>query len=324
MAETMTAIAIEGGKGPAQALHARVVDRPTPGPGEILIKVAAAGVNRPDLLQRMGFYPPPPGAPATLGLEVAGEVVVGAGRWKAGDEVCALLGGGGYAEYAVVDARHALPIPGELDLTHAAALPETVFTVFANVFEHGALKDGETLLVHGGTSGIGTTAIAMAKAASAKVITTGRGAEKKAKALALGADIAVDTKTEDFAEAVKAAGGADVILDMVGASYFEKNLDALNTGGRIVYIASLGGSTLEVPVMKIMQKRAVITGSTLRPRSADEKARLTAEVERVVWPWVAAGKLTPIIDATFPLAQAAQAHAHLEAGEHVGKVVLTV
>lgn len=324
MAETMTAIAIEGGKGPAQALHARVVDRPTPGPGEILIKVAAAGVNRPDLLQRMGFYPPPPGAPATLGLEVAGEVVVGAGRWKAGDEVCALLGGGGYAEYAVVDARHALPIPGALDLTHAAALPETVFTVFANVFEHGALKDGETLLVHGGTSGIGTTAIAMAKAAGAKVITTGRGAEKKAKALALGADIAVDTKTEDFAEVVKAAGGADVILDMVGASYFEKNLDALNTGGRIVYIASLGGSTLEVPVMKIMQKRAVITGSTLRPRSADEKARLTAEVERVVWPWVAAGKLTPIIDATFPLAQAAQAHAHLEAGEHVGKVVLTV
>ena len=324
MTETMTAIAIDGGKGPAQALHAQVVDRPAPGPGEILIKVAAAGVNRPDLLQRMGFYPPPPGAPATLGLEVAGEVIVGGGRWKTGDKVCALLGGGGYAEYAVVDARHALPIPGGLDLVQAAALPETVFTVFANVFEHGALKAGETLLVHGGTSGIGTTAIAMAKAAGAKVIATGRGADKKAKALALGADIAVDTKTEDFAEVVKAAGGVDVILDMVGASYFEKNLDALNTGGRIVYIASLGGSTLEVPVMKIMQKRAVITGSTLRPRSADEKARLAAEVERVVWPWVAAGKLTPIIDATFPLAQAAQAHAHLEAGEHVGKVVLTV
>ncbi|ATC26176.1 NAD(P)H-quinone oxidoreductase [Caulobacter vibrioides] len=324
MAETMTAIAIEGGKGPAQALHATRLDRPMPGPGEILIKMAAAGVNRPDLLQRMGFYPPPPGAPATLGLEVAGEVVVGAGRWKAGDKVCALLGGGGYAEYAVVDARHALPIPGDLDLVQAAALPETVFTVFANVFEHGALKAGETLLVHGGTSGIGTTAIAMAKAAGAKVIATGRGADKKAKALDLGADIAVDTKAEDFAEVVKAAGGADVILDMVGASYFEKNLDALNVGGRIVYIASLGGSTLEVPVMKIMQKRAVITGSTLRPRSADEKARLAAEVERVVWPWVAAGKLKPIIDATFPLADAASAHAHLEAGEHVGKVVLTV
>lgn len=324
MAEMMTAIAIEGGKGPAQALHAAEALRPAPGPGEILIKVAAAGVNRPDLLQRMGFYPPPPGAPATLGLEVAGEVVVGAGRWKAGDKVCALLGGGGYAEYAVVDAGHALPIPGDLDLIHAAALPETVFTVFANVFEHGALKAGETLLVHGGTSGIGTTAIAMAKAAGAKVIATGRGADKKAKALELGADIAVDTKAEDFAEIVKAAGGADVVLDMVGASYFDKNLDALNTGGRIVYIASLGGSTLEVPVMKIMQKRAVITGSTLRPRSADEKARLAAEVERVAWPWVAAGKLKPIVDATFPLAEAAQAHAHLEAGEHVGKVVLTV
>jgi len=327
MGETMTAIAIEDGKGPAQALKPVTADRPEPGPGQVLIKVAAAGVNRPDLLQRMGFYPPPPGAPQTLGLEVAGEVVAlgeGAGRWRVGDKVCALLGGGGYAQYAVVDARHALPIPGDLDLIHAAALPETVFTVFANVFEHGGLKAGETLLVHGGTSGIGTTAIAMAKAAGAKVIATGRGPDKKAKALELGADIAIDAKTEDFAEVVKAAGGADVILDMVGASYFEKNLDALNTGGRIVYIASLGGSTLEVPVMKIMQKRAVITGSTLRPRPADEKARLAAEVERVVWPWVAQGKVRPIVDATFPLEEAAQAHAHLEAGEHVGKVVLTV
>lgn len=328
MAETMTAIAIEGGKGPAEALKAVQLERPVPGPGEILIKVAAAGVNRPDLLQRLGFYPPPAGAPATLGLEVAGEVAAlgegGGGRWEVGDKVCALLGGGGYAEYAVVDARHALPIPSGLDLIHAAALPETVFTVFANVFEHGALKAGETLLVHGGTSGIGTTAIAMAKAAGARVIATGRGPDKKAKALDLGADIAVDTKAEDFAEVVKAAGGADVVLDMVGASYFEKNLDALNTGGRIVYIASLGGSTLEVPVMKVMQKRAVITGSTLRPRPAGEKARLAAEVERVVWPWVAAGKLKPVVDATFPLADAARAHAHLEAGEHVGKVVLRV
>lgn len=324
MTQTMTAIAIEGGKGPAAALKPVQLERPVPGPAQVLIKVAAAGVNRPDLLQRLGFYPPPPGAPATLGLEVAGEVVEPAGRWKAGDKVCALLGGGGYAEYAVVDARHALPIPGDLDLIHAAALPETVFTVFANVFEHGALKAGETLLVHGGTSGIGTTAIAMAKAAGARVIATGRGPDKKAKALALGADIAVDAKAEDFAEVGKTAGGADVVLDMVGASYFEKNLDALNTGGRIVYIASLGGAVLEVPVMKIMQKRAVITGSTLRPRSADEKARLAAEIERVVWPWVAAGKLKPIVDATFPLAEAAKAHAHLEAGEHVGKVVLVV
>ncbi|KQY28809.1 NAD(P)H-quinone oxidoreductase [Caulobacter sp. Root487D2Y] len=322
MSETMTAIAIEGGKGTADALRPVIVDRPEPGPGQILIRVRAAGVNRPDLLQRLGFYPPPPGAPTTLGLEVAGEVVVGSGRWKAGDKVCALLGGGGYAQYAVVDARHALPIPDGFDFAHAAALPETVFTVFANVFEHGALKLGETLLIHGGTSGIGTTAIAMAKAHGARVIATGRGADKKAQALVLGADIAVDAKTEDFAAVAKAAGGVDVVLDMVGASYFDKNLDALNTGGRIVYIAALAGPMLEVPVMKIMQKRAVITGSTLRPRSADEKARLAAEIERVVWPWIAAGKLKPVIDATFPLEEAAKAHAHLEAGEHVGKVVL--
>ena len=322
MSETMTAIAIEGEKGPADALHPETVARPEPGPGQILIRVRAAGVNRPDLLQRLGYYPPPPGAPDTLGLEVAGEVVTGAGRWKAGDKVCALLGGGGYAQYAVVDARHALPIPQGFDFAQAAALPETVFTVFANVFEHGMLKPGETLLIHGGTSGIGTTAIAMAKAHGARVIATGRGADKKKQALDLGADIAVDAKTEDFAAVAKAAGGVDVVLDMVGASYFDKNLDALNTGGRIVYIAALAGPVLEVPVMKVMQKRAVITGSTLRPRSADEKARLAGEVERIVWPWIAAGKLTPIIDATFPLEDAAAAHAHLEAGEHVGKVVL--
>jgi len=324
MSETMTAITVEGGKGAADALRAETVARPEPGPGQILIRVRAAGVNRPDLLQRLGFYPPPPGAPTTLGLEVAGEVVTGSGRWKAGDRVCALLGGGGYAQYAVVDARHALPIPDGFDFAHAAALPETVFTVFANVFEHGALKIGQTLLIHGGTSGIGTTAIAMAKAHGARVIATGRGADKKAQALALGADIAIDAQAEDFAEVAKAAGGVDVVLDMVGASYFDRNLEALNTGGRIVYIAALAGPVLEVPVMKIMQKRAVITGSTLRPRSADEKARLAAEIERVVWPWIAAGKLKPVIDAAFPLEEAAKGHAHLEAGEHVGKVVLLV
>lgn len=323
MSQTMTAIEIEGGKGAADALRPAEVERPTPGPGEILIRVRAAGVNRPDLLQRLGFYPPPPGAPTTLGLEVAGEVEVAAGRWKVGDKVCALLGGGGYAQYAVVDARQVLPVPEGFDFVHAAALPETAFTVFANVFEHGALKPGETILIHGGTSGIGTTAIAMAKAAGATVIATGRGADKKAKALELGADLAVDAKTEDFAEIAKAAGGVDVVLDMVGAAYFDKNLEALKTGGRIVYIAALAGGVLEVPVMKVMQKRAVITGSTLRPRPADEKARLAAEVERVVWPWIAAGKLKPIVDAVFPLADAAKAHAHLEAGEHVGKVVLT-
>jgi len=322
--QTMTAIAIEGGKGPAEALKPVQIARPEPKDGQILIRVRAAGINRPDIIQRMGFYPPPPGSPETMGLEVAGEVVTGAGRWKAGDRVCALLGGGGYAEYAVCDARHALPIPKGLDYVQAAALPETVFTVYANVFEHGRLKPGETLMVHGATSGIGTTAIQMAKAYGARVIATGRGADKAAAARGLGADVAVDTRSEDFAEAAKREGGCDVVLDMVGGDYFAKDLDALKLDGRIVFIASLGGGEVTLPIGRLMQKRGVVTGSTLRPRSAEEKARLAAEVERVVWPWIEAGKLTPQVDATLPLAQAAQAHAHLEAGGHTGKIVLTV
>lgn len=321
-AETMTAVAIEGGKGPASALHLTQIPIPQPAEGQILIRVRAAGVNRPDLLQRLGGYPPPPGAPATMGLEVAGEVVKPAGRWKAGDKVCALLGGGGYAQYAVCDARHALPIPAGMGFEEAAGLPETVFTVYANVFEHGSLKAGETLLLHGATSGIGVTAIQMAKAAGAKVIATGRGADKAAAAKALGADVAVDVTTEDFAEVAKAQGGVDVVLDMVGGDYTLKNLDALKTGGRIVFIAALAGGQLDVPIFRIMQKRAVITGSTLRPRDADEKARLAAEIERVVWPWIAAGKIKAQIDKTFRLEDAAAAHAHLEAGAHVGKVIL--
>jgi len=322
MSETMTAIAIEGGKGPAAALKPVRIARPEPTEGQVLIRVRAAGINRPDIIQRLGFYPPPPGAPETMGLEVAGEVVAGAGRWKAGDKVCALLGGGGYAEYAVCDARHALPIPQGLDFVQAAALPETVFTVYANVFEHGRLQPGETLLVHGATSGIGTTAIQMAKAFGAKVIATARGAEKAATALRLGADVAVDAKAEDFAEVARREGGADVVLDMVGGDYFAKDLDALNTGGRIVFIASLGGGEVTLPIGRLMQKRGVVTGSTLRPRPADEKARLAAAVEATVWPWIAAGKVRPQVDATFPLAEAAKAHAHLEAGDHVGKIVL--
>lgn len=322
MTETMTAIAVEGGRGPAENLKAQTIARPQPGPGQILIKVEAAGVNRPDLAQRIGAYPPPPGAPETLGLEVAGEVVVGAGRWKGGDKVCALLGGGGYAQYAVVDARHALPIPPGLSALEAAALPETVFTVFANVFEHGALKAGETLMVHGATSGIGTTAIQMAKAAGAKVIATGRGAGKAAQALKLGADVSVDVTTQDFAEVAKAEGGVDVILDMVGGDYFAKGLDALKTGGRIVFIAAQGGGEVALPIFRLMMKRAVVTGSTLRPRDADEKARLAAAVEQTVWPWIAAGQLKPQIDKTFPLVEAGAAHAYLEGGAHVGKVML--
>ncbi|WP_240606387.1 NAD(P)H-quinone oxidoreductase [Phenylobacterium kunshanense] len=321
-AETMTAIAVEGGRGPASALKPVRLAFPEPKAGEILIQVKAAGVNRPDIVQRLGMYPPPPGAPETLGLEVAGVVGRAAGRWKVGDKVCALLGGGGYAEYAVCDARHALPMPEGLSFEEAAGLPETVFTVYANVFEHGGLKAGETLLLHGATSGIGVTAIQMAKAAGARVIATARGADKAKAALALGADVAVDATTQDFAEVARREGGVDVVLDMVGGDYFPKNLDALKTGGRIVYIAAQAGGEITVPVFRIMQKRATITGSTLRPRDADEKARLAAEVERVVWPWIAAGKVKAQIDKTFPLEDAGAAHAHLESGAHVGKVIL--
>jgi NADPH2:quinone reductase len=325
--DEMTAIAVEGGKGPPEALKAVRIATPRPGPGQILIEVAGAGVNRPDVIQRLGFYPPPPGAPDTMGLEVAGEVAAlgtGAPRWKVGDQVTALLGGGGYAEYAVVDARHALPAPKGLSLVEAAGLPETVFTVFTNVFEGGRLKAGETLMVHGATSGIGVTAIQMGKAAGAKVIATGRGAEKAAHAFELGADRAVDVTADDFVAVAKDEGGVDVVLDMVGGDYFAKNFEALNTGGRIVMIATLGGASVEVNLGRIMQKRAVLTGSTLRPRDADEKARLATEVERVVWPWIEAGKVRTIVDQTFPLAEAAKAHARIDSGEHLGKIILVV
>ena len=325
--ERMTAIAIDGGKGPPEALKAVQIPTPSPAAGQILIRVAAAGINRPDLIQRMGFYPPPPGSPETMGLEVAGVVAAlgeGVTRWREGDAVTALLGGGGYAEYAVAYAGHALPTPKGLDDVHAAGLPETVFTVYANVFEHGALKAGETLLVHGATSGIGVAAIQMAKAAGARVIATGRGAAKAAEAKRLGADIAVDATAEDFEQIAKEAGGVDVVLDMVAGPSFAKNLEALKIGGRIVHIAAQGGGTVELPIGKMMQKRAVITGSTLRPRDPAEKSRLAAEVERVVWPWIEAGKVKAIINRTFPLAEAGKAHAYLEAGDLVGKVVLAV
>ena len=320
----MRAIAVEGGRGGPEALRSAEIPSPTPDEGQILISVAAAGVNRPDILQRQGYYPPPPGAPATLGLEVAGEVVQGSGRWRPGDAVCALLPGGGYAEYAVCDSRHALPIPGDLEVSSAAGLPETVFTVWANVFEHGALAPGETLMVHGATSGIGVMAIQMAKAAGARVVATARGPAKAREALELGADVAVDAETQDFETVAKDIGGVDVVLDMVGGSYFLKNIEALRTGGRLVWISALGGGTVELPIVKVMQKRLVLTGSTLRPRGADEKARLAAEVERVVWPWIATGKVRPIIDRAFPLERAGDAHAYLEKGAHVGKVMLTV
>ena len=323
----MKAIAIRGGRGGADALHVLQVPRPEPGPGQVLIRVRAAGVNRPDILQRAGFYPPPPGAPETLGLEVAGEVAeVGAGavRWREGDRVTALLGGGGYAEYATVDARHALPVPAGLDFVEAAALPETVFTVWSNVFERGRLAAGETLLVHGANSGIGVTAIRMARAAGARVIATARGADKALKAGELGADLALDASAGDWAPAVRAAGGANVVLDMVGATYFERNLDVLNPDGRLVVIATLTGHEVGLDLRRLMLKRLTVTASTLRARDADEKARLARAVESHAWPWVESGALRVPVDRTFPLEQAGAAHAWLESGSQFGKVVLTI
>ena len=327
MPQTMAAVGIRGGKGPPDALEIVHIARPEPGPGQILIAVKAAGVNRPDVLQRLGHYPPPPGAPETMGLEVAGEVAeIGQGplRWRKGDPVTALLPGGGYAEYARADAGHALPIPQGLSFIEAASLPETVFTVWANVFDIGHLQPGESCLIHGATSGIGVTAIQMAKAAGAKVITTGRGAGKARQARELGADAAIDSSAQDWEAEVKAAGGADLVLDMVGGDYTAKNIQVLNPGGRLVQIAILGGSKAEVDLGLIMRKRLVLTGSTLRPRPPEDKARLARGVEETVWPWIEAGKFRPIVDSTFPLAEAAKAHARIDDGEHLGKIVLTV
>jgi NADPH2:quinone reductase len=315
--------ATPGVRGP-ESLVVVQTPRPEPGPGEIRVRVRAAGVNRPDLLQRMGLYPPPPGAPETLGLEVAGEVEAlgeGAGRWRIGDRVCALLAGGGYADYAVVDERHALPLPRGIDFRQAAGLPETVFTVWANVFEIGALKPGETLAVHGATSGIGATAIAMARAHGAPVVGTSRGAAKAKAALALGADVALDSTQPDFASRL-AEAAPDVILDMVGGVFLKAGVEALRPGGRLVVIAFQGGATGEIDLARVMRNRLTVTGSTLRGRPADEKARLARAVEATVWPWIAAGKVRPVIEAVLPLDQAAEAHARLEAGTVTGKLIL--
>lgn len=313
--------------GPDQPLTLAVVARPEPGPGEILIKVAAAGVNRPDLMQRAGLYPPPPGAPETLGLEAAGVVEaigVGVSRWRVGDEVCALLAGGGYATYALADQGSALPIPKGLSMPEAAALPETVFTVWANVFEAGALKPGETLLVHGGASGIGTTAIQMAKAHGARVFATAGDDAKCRLCEKLGAERGINYRSEDFEDIVRSAGGADVVLDMIGGPYVQKNLDLMNDRGRCVMIAFLQGPQAQLNLMRMMLKRLTLTGSTLRSRPKEEKARIAREVERVVWPWIEAGKVKPVIDSAFPLADAEAAHARLQSGAHAGKIVLTV
>jgi NADPH:quinone reductase len=324
--ETMTAIEIVRPGGPEVLVPTRR-RVPVPAAGEILVKVAAAGVNRPDALQRVGGYPPPPGAPDIPGLEVAGTVVAigeGAARFRPGDAVTALLAGGGYAEYAAFDAGHALPVPAGLSLVEAAALPETVFTVWSNVFDRGGLQAGETLLVHGGTSGIGTVAIQLAKARGARVIATAGTPEKIAACLRLGADVAIDYRAEDYVKAVKGATGgrgAEVILDMVGGDYVGRNYEAAAVEGRIVQIAFLKGARVEVDFTRLMLKRLVHTGSTLRAREAPFKAALAAAVEREVWPLVASGGLRPVIDAVVPLTEAARAHALLEA-DHVGKIML--
>jgi NADPH:quinone reductase len=323
----MNAISIRESGGP-EVLSLVQIERPEAGAGQILIKVAAAGVNRPDILQRQGGYPPPAGAPLTLGLEVAGEVMAlgqGVLRYRLGDKVCALVPGGGYAEYAVVAEDNALPVPAGLSMIEAAAIPETYFTVWTNVFQRGGLKAGEKLLIHGGSSGIGTTAIQLAKQFGAYVIVTAGSDEKCKQCLALGADVAINYRTQDFvAEMEKAGLKADVILDMVGGDYVARNLKVAALNGRIVQIAFQQGSKIEADFLPIMLKRLTFTGSTLRPRTVAEKAIIARELEEKVWPLLAAGKCLPQIYKTFPLGDAVKAHMLMESSAHVGKIVLVV
>jgi len=325
--ETMTVIEAREAGGP-EVLVPATRKVPEPGPGEVLIEVAAAGINRPDVLQRQGLYPPPKGASDLLGLEVAGSVAKlgpGATRFKKGDLVSALVNGGGYAQYAVAPEATTLPVPQGLTLIEAAALPETVFTVWHNVFERAALKPGEWLLVHGGTSGIGTTAIQIGTALGAKVMVTVGSAEKARAAEALGAIRAVNYAQEDFVEAVhESTGGlgANVILDMVGGDYIERNLRAAALDGRIVQIAFLKGSKVEIDLMRLMLRRLTLTGSTLRAQAPEAKARMAKAIEERVWPLFAQGKLKPVIDSTFKLEEAADAHRRIDDPGHIGKIVL--
>lgn len=323
----MTAIAIRAPGGP-EVLVPEQIETPVPAVGQVLIKVAAAGVNRPDILQRQGGYPPPAGASLTPGLEVAGEVVaVGEGvrRYGIGDKVCALVPGGGYAEYCVAAEDNALPVPNGMSLTEAAGLPETYFTVWTNVFQRGRLQAGETFLVHGGTSGIGSTAIMLAKQFGAKIIATAGSDEKCADCLKLGADVAINYRTQDFVEVIKAQGlTADLVLDMVGGDYVARNFKVMAVEGRIVQIAFQQGSKIEIDLLPIMLKRLTLTGSTLRPRTVTQKAEIARELEAKVWPLLAAGKCRPLVHATFPLVEAAKAHAMMESSVHTGKIILIV
>jgi len=326
---SMTVIAIPSPGGPEMLVPEQRPVMP-PGEGEVLVKVAAAGVNRPDVMQRKGLYPPPKGATDIPGLEIAGEVVAlgtGATRFKLGDQVMALVVGGGYAEYCPTHESHCLPVPASLPITEAAAVPETFFTVWYNTFERGGLKAGETLLVHGGSSGIGTAAIQLAKAFGAKVITTAGSAEKCEACRKLGADLAVNYKTEDFVAATKAATGgkgADVILDMVGGDYIERNYEAAAVEGRVVQIAFQGSPKATVDFRRIMLKRLTHTGSTLRARSVADKGAIARAVETNVLPLLASGRVRPVMDSTFALRKAADAHARMETSAHIGKIILTV
>ena len=327
--ETMTVIeAAESGGPEVLALTKRPV--PTPGAGEVLIAVKAAGINRPDVLQRQGFYPPPKGASDLLGLEVSGTVVArgeAATRFKEGDAVCALVNGGGYAEFAVAPEATTLPLPQGLSFTEAASLPETVFTVWHNLFERGGLMPGEWLLVHGGASGIGTTAIQMASALGARVLATVGSAAKVKDCEALGAVRAINYHEEDFVEIVREVTeghGADVILDMVGGDYIERNLRAAALEGRIVQIAFLKGSKVEIDLMRLMMRRLTLTGSTLRAQTPEVKARMAKAIEQRIWPLIAEGRLKPVIDSSFNLEDAIGAHRRIDDPDHIGKIVLVV
>mgnify|MGYP001825382671 CR=1 FL=1 len=301
--------------------------KPEPGHGEILIAVAYAGVNRPDALQRAGSYNPPPGASDLPGLEAAGRVAAlgpGVSGWSEGDEVCALLPGGGYAEYVVTPAAHCLPVPDGLGLREAACLPETFFTVWTNVFQRGGLKAGERFLVHGGSSGIGTTAIQLANVKGARVFATAGSPEKCAACLSLGAERAINYRDEDFVDILRAEGGADLILDMVGGDYIPRNIKALADDGRLVQIAFLQSPRVELNFAQLMVRRLTMTGSTLRPQSVAAKAQIAEDLLREVWPLLSAGRIAAVMDSEFPLEDAAKAHARMESSAHVGKIVLKV
>jgi NADPH2:quinone reductase len=325
----MTVIGIKEPGGP-EMLVPEQREVPKPGKGEILVKVAAAGVNRPDVRQRQGSYPPPKGAGDIPGLEIAGDVAaVGEGvtRWKVGDKVCALVVAGGYAEYCLAYEDHVLPVPPSLSMVEAAAMPETFFTVWQHLMMRSHMKSGDWVLVHGGTSGIGTTAIMLAKAFGGHVVTTAGSDEKCAAAKKLGADVTVNYKTQDFVEETKKATGgkgADVILDIVGGDYIDRNYDAAADQGRIAQVSFAEGPKATVNFAKLMMKRITHSGSTLRPRTVAEKAEIAKGIAEKVWPLVAAGKIKPVIDSTFPLAKAADAHARMESSAHIGKIVLTV